>query len=157
MKDKTHLIKKILAVLQEIYSIIVIAVCIYFLAPAVNIKYMDTETIFVLTNSISIITINVLLFIFVELLSKRRADTSEQNYKRDIINLICIIVFDCICVLCYIAFFVALSYGIGSSLNCLAFGALTIPLLANVILASILINHTLKLKSAKPDCENLNK
>ncbi len=154
MNSKSQTLKKIMGIVQEVYSVIIIAVCIYFLLPIANINFWDAETIFVFVNGIVIIVTNILLFILGESVSKKSNKTKDYNQKQDIGKLVAIIALDCVCILCYLAFCIALSWGIGSWILSLTYGLLSIPLIVSIVLAGILLRITINNKKDNNSYEN---
>lgn len=162
MNSKQKVLYMSLGIIQEMYSLLIVAYCIYQIVltftPAMKwINRWDIKTIFVFISVIIIIIIHVSLFILAERLTKpeeeseaRSTDTQEETDSQEkmkqtgIDKEVAILVLNCIFFLRALLFYTIATWKFPSFLGYFLFFLCNTPLYIIIVLTSIAIKIKLK-------------
>lgn len=147
MSNKNQIVKKVIGIIQEIYSVLIVIYCIYHILLAFinGSQHWNAENYFLFICNVIFIIINIILFILGELISKPKTECADSSYinKRDGIKKeVFILILNCIFFLLALAVFLVRTWGLSSFLPYFLFCLIFTPLLIIVILTS----NSLKLR-----------
>lgn len=153
--DKNQILKKVIAVIQECCSFLVVIYYGYriLLAFVNGSKLWDEKSRFLFTGFVMFIVINIALFILAELISKPEIEGVEVppniNKQDGIKKEIFILALNCVFFLLALAVFLVMTWGAFSFLSFFLFCLSFTPQLIIVILTSISLKQSFKSKETK--------